>query len=514
MYGDWATQYPITLNGSGNTIDGLNVSYSSFGFDIGSSGTGCTIKNLTGYGYSPYRDWPLFRSNATGTLFDNLVVIYTGSNANGKGIKGLASSGGTVSNCVISGGWYWGIEFLAGTWAVSGCTISGCTEDGISTYAATGSCSLTVYNNTVFDNHHGGCTFGGVANITFHHNTVYMQDAGDADLYLVVLHNQGTVNAYHNVLAYGTRAGSGGQGQGFYLAPISGTLTFGAQNNAFYSCYCGIDNVSGSISYGTIDYNGFYGCTNNFSDIPGGNQGTHNVTADPGFTAPASYDFSVSASSPYYNAGVAIAGINDGYSGAAPEIGRFEVQISSATLTATLAGSTLSAAATVAVRATVNRPLAGSTLSATARAALRAALTATLQGTTLTATALSAAPASGVAQLSATLEGTTLIATAAEAVRGSAAVTLAGSTLAASARVGVRGSLTASLAGSSLQASAVVLSGPGLVLAVTLEGSTLVATATVAGAGFVYTTPAERTLFVPAEGRTLAVKAENRTVNL
>jgi parallel beta-helix repeat protein len=53
-------------------------------------------------------------------------------------------------------------------------------------------------------------------------------------------------------------------------------------------------------------------------------QEAHGISADPGFVAPASADFTPTSASPLVDRGVYIPGINDGYKGAAPDIGAIE----------------------------------------------------------------------------------------------------------------------------------------------------------------------------------------------
>lgn len=53
----------------------------------------------------------------------------------------------------------------------------------------------------------------------------------------------------------------------------------------------------------------------------------NSINADPLFYNQASYDFHLTGSSPCLNEGVAIAGINDGYVGAAPDIGIYEYAV-------------------------------------------------------------------------------------------------------------------------------------------------------------------------------------------
>jgi hypothetical protein len=53
-------------------------------------------------------------------------------------------------------------------------------------------------------------------------------------------------------------------------------------------------------------------------------QELHGLNAAPGFTAPASGDYTLAGTSPLIDKGIPLPGINDGYSGSAPDIGAFE----------------------------------------------------------------------------------------------------------------------------------------------------------------------------------------------
>src|SRR5690606_1129419 len=53
---------------------------------------------------------------------------------------------------------------------------------------------------------------------------------------------------------------------------------------------------------------------------------SHGFNVEPGFSGPAGGDYTLAPSSPLIDAGLAIPGINDGYSGAAPDVGAYEYE--------------------------------------------------------------------------------------------------------------------------------------------------------------------------------------------
>lgn len=173
----------------------------------------------------------------------------------------------------------------------------------------------------------GSATVEGTA--TIYRNTVTFSEINAYGRHGIVCHNCGGALIYHNVF-YGDVAGA--LNDGLYFAPLGGTaLTVTAYNNAFENSKYGMLYVSGTVTYTDLDYSCFYNsATANYQLIAAGDQGTHDVTADPLFTNAATHDFTLQAASPCRNTGVVVAGINDGtggstrFGGAAPDIGYWE----------------------------------------------------------------------------------------------------------------------------------------------------------------------------------------------
>lgn len=132
-----------------------------------------------------------------------------------------------------------------------------------------------------------------------------------------------TVELYH-ITVYNAKAttGDGGPGDGFYIASDS---TVKMRNCGAVECVRGIYEASGAPTY-DLDYLGFYNNTDDYVNIDAGDEASNEVTTNPQFTDTATYDFTLQSGSPWIDAGVAVAGVNDDYSGSAPDIGRHEYE--------------------------------------------------------------------------------------------------------------------------------------------------------------------------------------------
>jgi hypothetical protein len=147
-----------------------------------------------------------------------------------------------------------------------------------------------------------------------------------------------------------------------------------------------------------------------------------------------------------------------------------------ATLAQTLAGSSVSATATVDVVASVAATLGGSSLAATAAVDVVASVGATLDGTSLAATATVEAAGTN-ATLAQTLEGSSASAAAAVEVAASVTQTLGGSSASSTATVDVTATAMVTLEGTSAAAAAAV--DVTATVAATLGGTSLAATVAV-----------------------------------
>lgn len=316
--------YGLTISAATFTISNIYFQY-WFQAELCVAAAG-TIDTCT-FRYHP--DWG-------GDAFSQLRITASTVTIDGCSFSGLGktdSSGprsisiaSTVSDVTITDSSFTGSAFGVYLTGGTGHVIDNCTfhenQDGITSYSATATVGLIVRNCTLSDCEHSCIALGYTSNATLHHNTIYAT-ATLANGYGIVLHNNGNTSVYHNIL-YALDYGTSGA-TGVHLAPLSGTLYPLIKNNIFYHNYNGIAEVSGTVSYaaGALDYNCFYGCTNNYSSIDAGDQGANDITSDPSFVN-APTDFSLNSSSPCINEGVVISGINDGYSGAAPDIGRYE----------------------------------------------------------------------------------------------------------------------------------------------------------------------------------------------
>jgi len=314
----------LTTNGGGGlTWDGVDVQWFIMALDLQNAPT---VQNATfQYCVWPFANFHFVRVDGNGVNINNCTFV----DDNLQGNNGLAILiENTASNCEIdtvsiTGINGYGISVQGGAgFSIHDCTCVGM-GDGISISA---DASGNIYHNIIYDTLHGfialNSTHTGTVNI--YRNTFYFTaDPGAGGTHGIVMHSTGIINAYHNVVAWLNR-GTGGEA--FYISSTNGGSTITIKNNIMYECIKGIiDQGGGGVDEVIVtDYNCFYNCTNDFVNISAGEQGTHNVTSDPLFTNSATYDFTLTESSPCRNVGVAVAGINDDYKGAAPDIGRYE----------------------------------------------------------------------------------------------------------------------------------------------------------------------------------------------
>lgn len=150
---------------------------------------------------------------------------------------------------------------------------------------------------------------------TLHHCMVYYE-VGDTGYYSIVAELGAEAYWYHNVVANLKRTAAG---MAAYYVQSTGTVAT-VYNCVAYNCQTGFKSLN-DASVKIADYNGAYANTTQYSWWT---PGAHDVTDDPLFTDPDNDDFTLQAGSPLIDAGVGVAGINDGYLGDAPDIGRWE----------------------------------------------------------------------------------------------------------------------------------------------------------------------------------------------
>ena len=268
--------------------------------------TGCTITNPSG----------LRVTVGTGHIISNTTV----AGVTGGGVIPSIYISGTATACTITGctttsGAY-GIKIDAGTdHVVTNCTCSNVTGDGIQFLTGV---TATVSYCTTYDTYHAGfyATGAGCA-ITYHHCLAYStHDIGQG--YGWVCHTTAAITCYHCIAAFASRC-TGIIRAGFYVLDAGSSLTL--RNCIAYSNLTGIQAEAGTTY--DVDY---CLCNGNTNDYSGLSPGAHDVTGDPLFVSTVAYseDFHLRSGSPCINTGVALVGFNDGFVGAAPDIGMYE----------------------------------------------------------------------------------------------------------------------------------------------------------------------------------------------
>jgi len=196
--------------------------------------------------------------------------------------------------------------------------------------------SCTIYNNVSHDNAWQGMELGfNTANsivITAHHNTCYNNGRGG----LSIQHGSSgtgtlTVNGYHNTF-YQNCTISGNE-----VDLISNFAAFDWRNNIVVGA-AGKNLIRTSVNFtgtATVDNNCWAGGSSTPFRWNGGTAtfaqyqtatgfDSHGQNVDPKFQSPSTASFLLQQVSPCINAGIAITGINDGFSGTAPDQGANE----------------------------------------------------------------------------------------------------------------------------------------------------------------------------------------------
>lgn len=318
----------LTMSGTGATVRGVTFEHGLFNLIL--SGTNATVDQCT-------LQWPYHISTnasygisvaSTGALVKNCRFYnYHGRGINagtGAGTLTVQDSLFVCSHSLAGTVKYYGVNLDVGTGhIVERCVIQGYADGVYVKSASTATVRYCTFINiqhapAIWDNCDGAI---GYNNISY-----YTADYADtaAFHYGFVLHNYGATYIYHNVFAWMNRRTEGNE-CGLHVSPKSGVQTLHGKNNIFYNCATGIhyDAGAGSVTY-DLGYNAFYGNTNDFLSVDPGDQGTNNVTADPRFANPLAYDFRLLPGSPCIDAAIALPGYDDGYRGAAPDIGAIE----------------------------------------------------------------------------------------------------------------------------------------------------------------------------------------------
>lgn len=320
--------------------------------------------NLTDARYVTVDSLRTTRANMFGVLLDTAqCVTLTDMDVDWNSSSGIIVQNGSLLTSIVGGmvhdnghssngtssddcnGIGLGGEGIASTYTtISGVTIKKNVADAISCYVpsgvATDSANVIIRYCVIDSTTSGsGIRFDGKGQWTLiHHNVIYGNSLTG------IQHGDGTagsgstrIDIFHNSV-YGNTNG------GITMGGATSVLTF--KNNIVHSngdAWNGFDmNISASLDSLASDYNIFYdpaewehntnmylfGTGNmTLSDWKTATSGdAHSLGSDPLFTNTATADFTLQNGSPAINAGVVIVGMNDGYLGVAPDIGRHEKQ--------------------------------------------------------------------------------------------------------------------------------------------------------------------------------------------
>lgn len=303
----------LTSAGANITYSGLRCQWCGCGFAINAAATvtNCTVR---------YHGGAYFGSRNCIQITTSSAVVISGCTISGQlgtvnGSRGiyldLANAVVSISNTVFSD-LFTGIRDNAtATVTVDSCTMSNII-DGVTLYKALAG---SVIRYCTFSNFgHGAVQLAETTNAVVHHNIAYF--AGSNTHHNTYICETGATGLFYHNVAYGLESASG-NGFGFYIKENASTAT--VYNNIAQDCKIGYHQDATPTL--TTDYNCAYGCAVAYQDWV---EGAHGITDDPEFVDAANADFHLSATSPCLDTGVAIAGINDGYCGTAPDIGRFE----------------------------------------------------------------------------------------------------------------------------------------------------------------------------------------------
>ncbi len=312
-----ANAYALSNTGAGATVRNLIFQWQVQA--VRNTAGACHYDSLTiRYWYPAFSSdafSPIHLTAAT-NLVENCHITSERGRAYGISVAATASTVEVCNNTIV--GTDTGIYIAGGVGhSIHSNEISGWDEDAIN---GVGNSTGVIYGNACasYGVTHGGIrtgATGGTSDWMTYQNTVYEVTAG---LVYGLITDGGNADFYHNTL----------------VGPATGIIVqsnneINAENNIAINTNYGYHVVTGYTPTGTRDYN----CAYNYATSAYREDwaaGAHDVLADPLFTDVGSYDFTLTAFSPCRDTGISIPGINDGYYGLAPDIGRWEYVIQSA----------------------------------------------------------------------------------------------------------------------------------------------------------------------------------------
>lgn len=308
---DVAIDYICTISGAGSSVIGISYYYQLMALRLtgGSNNvTSCTFRYSGGFSTNAVYGFLL--SDSSANVVSDCVFEYGVTTKTVQVGTGSSSSSLTVTQCTFSTG-YKGIYLAYGTNnVISYCTLSSMGQDGVGcTGATTGVISYCQASDCVHACYIPG-TPGSTVDWVVHHCIAYCTGGTMSFGYCL---DGGSVTYYHCVV-------DGATTRGFFA--ISNDRV-SAENNIAINCAQGYVIATGYSPTGSRDYNCVYNSGTDDYALAW-SQGAHDVVANPLCIDAPGRDYALAKGSPCTDTGIVVAGINDGYKGVAPDIGRYE----------------------------------------------------------------------------------------------------------------------------------------------------------------------------------------------
>ncbi|MFZ6030393.1 MAG: choice-of-anchor Q domain-containing protein [Chloroflexota bacterium] len=247
--------------------------------------------------------------------------FYNGFHTTGPDISTMSGRGHTFTNFTISnnlvddsGRWDEGIH--------DGCYTSSCTSNSIYIAANDGNhySNFYLYNNVVVGSTSRAMLLVGIENAFVYHNTVYASHPQARPYALVTFNDVSNIDLRNNLI-YGTLPYNGGANDARCVMD-QGSSSFTVRDNNLYHQQDPAQPLTGS-EHGVGGWDVFLSEWDSWR-AASGFESHSPQPQNPLFIDQLHGDFHLQAGSPAIDAGTPIAGIDEGYSGSAPDIGAFE----------------------------------------------------------------------------------------------------------------------------------------------------------------------------------------------
>ncbi|MBN2006104.1 MAG: right-handed parallel beta-helix repeat-containing protein [Anaerolineae bacterium] len=256
----------------------------------------------------------------------NVVIdhnhFYNGFHTTGPDISTMDNRGHTFTNFTISNN----LVDDSGRWGAGindGCYTSSCTSNSI--YISTGVgnhySDFYIYNNVIVGSTSRALLLVGMDNVRVYHNTVYASHPGARPYALITFNDVPDID-FRNNIVYGTLSYAGGANDARCVMDQGAAASFSARDRNLYF-QDDLDQPLTGSQYGVGGWDVFISEWDSWRAESGFE--THSPYPQlPLWVDSGNGDFRLRPGSPAVDAGVPIPGINDGYSGAAPDLGAFE----------------------------------------------------------------------------------------------------------------------------------------------------------------------------------------------